>query len=292
MTCQNEFSVLHRGVRLLEMGSVELGGSGCICPESAMLKTLFTHLLFRKDDMLILDMYAGVEHLGRATVDFVDAHDDRGRTDAPQPGHGRADQEAGERHRPDAAVAGREQSAQRGRSAFLEAETPGIPVLGMLPADLAVQEADRLGIAVYDHVPALRGAAEQMAAKLAEVVAELRRIDNTHRGNIMTTTIALAGKGGVGKTTIAGMVIKYLCQNQPGAILAIDADPSSNLNMVLGLDLEWTVGDIREDMLDQVKESLTAGGAAMGTLQGGVTKRELSRLRNPIVDCRRGAAST
>ena len=76
----------------------------------------------------------------------------------------------------------------------------------------------------------------------------------------MTTTIALAGKGGVGKTTIA--------------ILAIDADPSSNLNMVLGLDLEWTVGDIREDMLSQVKTSLTAGGAAMGALPGGVSKHE------------------
>ena len=55
------------------MGSVDMGGSGCICPEAAMLKTLFTHLLFRKDEVLILDMYAGVEHLGRATVDFVDA---------------------------------------------------------------------------------------------------------------------------------------------------------------------------------------------------------------------------
>jgi CO dehydrogenase maturation factor len=90
----------------------------------------------------------------------------------------------------------------------------------------------------------------------------------------MTTTIALAGKGGTGKTTIAGMVIKYLAQNQPGAILAIDADPSSNLNMVLGLGLEWTVGDIREDMLDRVKESLTAGGAAMGALDGGMTKHD------------------
>src|SRR5512133_24104 len=67
------FSVLHRGVRLLLMGAVETGGSGCICPESAMLKTLLTHLLFRKDDVLILDMYAGVEHLGRATTNFVDA---------------------------------------------------------------------------------------------------------------------------------------------------------------------------------------------------------------------------
>ena len=90
----------------------------------------------------------------------------------------------------------------------------------------------------------------------------------------MTTTIALAGKGGVGKTTIAGMVIKYLVQNQTGSILAIDADPSANLNMVLGLELEWTVGDIREDMLHQVKTSLVQGGAAMGNLPGGVNKRD------------------
>src|SRR3989304_6193462 len=90
----------------------------------------------------------------------------------------------------------------------------------------------------------------------------------------MTTTIALAGKGGVGKTTVAAMVIKYLAQNQSGSILAIDADPSSNLNMVLGLDLEWTVGDIREGLLDKVKTSLTAGRAAMGAINGGLTKRE------------------
>jgi CO dehydrogenase maturation factor len=90
----------------------------------------------------------------------------------------------------------------------------------------------------------------------------------------MTTTIALAGKGGVGKTTVAAMVIKYLAQNQSGSILAIDADPSSNLNMVLGLDLEWTVGDIREEMLEQVKTSLMNGGAAMGALPGGVNKRD------------------
>lgn len=90
----------------------------------------------------------------------------------------------------------------------------------------------------------------------------------------MTTTIALAGKGGVGKTTVSAMIIKYLAQNQPGSILAIDADPSSNLNMVLGLELEWTVGDIREDMLEQVKSSLTNGGAAMGTMPGGTSKRD------------------
>jgi CO dehydrogenase nickel-insertion accessory protein CooC1 len=49
---------------------------------------------------------------------------------------------------------------------FLQAETPGLPVLGYMPADLAVQEADRLGIAVYDYVPSLKLAATQMAAEL------------------------------------------------------------------------------------------------------------------------------
>jgi CO dehydrogenase maturation factor len=90
----------------------------------------------------------------------------------------------------------------------------------------------------------------------------------------MTTAIAVAGKGGVGKTTIAGMVIKYLAQNKHGPVLAIDADPSSNLNMVLGLELDWTVGDIREDMLAQVKSSLSTGGAAMGVMPGGATKHD------------------
>ena len=160
------FSVAHRGVRLLEMGSVDVGGSGCICPESAMLKTLFTHLLFRKDDALILDMYAGVEHLGRATVDFVDAMIVV--VEPTRRSLGTAAQIkklandigltrlwlVGNKARDDDEVA------------FLYDETPGIPVLGVLPADLAVQEADRLGIAVYDHVPALRAAAETMANKL------------------------------------------------------------------------------------------------------------------------------
>ena len=61
-------------------------------------------------------------------------------------------------------------------AAFIENETPGIPVLGVLPADLAVQEADRLGIAVYDRVPALREAAEGMAEKLKVQVAS--RMEN------------------------------------------------------------------------------------------------------------------
>lgn len=90
----------------------------------------------------------------------------------------------------------------------------------------------------------------------------------------MTVTLAVAGKGGVGKTTIAALMIKFLIQRRQGNILAIDADPSSNLHFTLGLELEWTIGEIREDMLEQVKASLGGGGAAMGTLPGGQTKRE------------------
>ena len=161
------FSVTHRGVRLLEMGSVDLGGSGCICPESAMLKTLFTHLLFRKDDVLILDMYAGVEHLGRATVDFVDAMIVV--VEPTRRSLGTAAQIKKLAH--DIGLTRLWLVGNKVRdddeAAFLAAETPGLPLLGTLPADLAVQEADRRGIAVYDFVPALRQSAERMAAVLS-----------------------------------------------------------------------------------------------------------------------------
>jgi CO dehydrogenase maturation factor len=160
------FSVVHRNVRLLEMGAVDIGGSGCICPESAMLKTLFTHLLFRREDVLLLDMYAGVEHLGRATVDFVDSM-----VVVVEPTRRSLGTAAQIKKLANDIgltrlwlVGNKVRNADE--TAFLEAETPGIPLLGLLPADLAVQEADRLGIAVYDHVPALREAAIRMTEKL------------------------------------------------------------------------------------------------------------------------------
>jgi CO dehydrogenase maturation factor len=167
------FSVTHRGVRLLEMGSVDLGGSGCICPESAMLKTLFTHLLFRKDDVLILDMYAGVEHLGRATVDFVDAMiivvEPTRRSLGTAAQIKKLAEDIGLTR---LWLVGNKVRNEEER-AFLAAESPGLPVLGTLTADLAVQDADRKGIAVYDHVPVLREAAESMAKVLAAEIEGL-----------------------------------------------------------------------------------------------------------------------
>ena len=64
----------------------------------------------------------------------------------------------------------------------------------------------------------------------------------------MPFTIALAGKGGTGKTTVAGMLIKYLMKNGKTPILAVDADSNANLNEVLGLEVEDTLGNAREEM--------------------------------------------
>ncbi|MCW5858865.1 MAG: AAA family ATPase [Caldilineales bacterium] len=164
----DRFSVRHRGVRLLEMGGIEQGGSGCICPESAMLKTLFTHLLFRKDDVLILDMYAGVEHLGRATVDFVDAM--LVVVEPTRRSLGTAAQIKQLAHDIGLTrlwlVGNKVRGAEE--EAFLRAEAPGLPVLGFLPADDGVLEADRLGLPAYDHVPALRQAALDLMAQMAK----------------------------------------------------------------------------------------------------------------------------
>jgi CO dehydrogenase maturation factor len=166
------FSVVHRGVRLLEMGAVNLGGSGCICPESAVLKTLFTHLLFRDDDILLLDMYAGVEHLGRATVDFVDAMlvvvepTRRSLGTAAQIKKLANDIGLLRLYLVGNKVRNEEEAK------FLEKETPDLPMIGYLPADLKVQEADRLGIPVYDHVESLKLATQKISNALKELTSD------------------------------------------------------------------------------------------------------------------------
>ncbi len=60
-------------VKLMVMGGVKKGGMGCVCPESVLLKNLVNHLVLRRDDVVIMDMEAGIEHLGRGTARGVDA---------------------------------------------------------------------------------------------------------------------------------------------------------------------------------------------------------------------------
>ena len=78
----------------------------------------------------------------------------------------------------------------------------------------------------------------------------------------MTKTIALAGKGGTGKTTLAALLIRYLTEDNGYTVLAIDADPATNLYLALGLRLTRSVGDIREDLLDEAQSGAITTGVA------------------------------
>jgi CO dehydrogenase maturation factor len=167
------FSVSYQGVQLLEMGAITSGGSGCICPESAMLKSLFTHLLFREDEILVMDMYAGVEHLGRATVDFVDAllivAEPTRRSLATARQIKALAQDIGLDRL--WLVGNKIRNPEEIR--LIEANLPELPLLGWLSMDEGVREADRLGTAVYDQVPSLRSTADEIGARLLPV-AEAR----------------------------------------------------------------------------------------------------------------------
>ena len=85
-----------------------------------------------------------------------------------------------------------------------------------------------------------------------------------------THTIAVAGKGGVGKTTTCGMMIDYLCKQNKGPILVVDADANSNLNEVLGVEVETTLGAIREEM---------AQAELKGTVPKNMTKADYAEMK-------------
>ena len=68
----DKYTLENDGIRLMVMGTVQKGGGGCVCPENVMVRTLVSHLLLSRGEVVILDMEAGVEHLGRATARAVD----------------------------------------------------------------------------------------------------------------------------------------------------------------------------------------------------------------------------
>ena len=86
----------------------------------------------------------------------------------------------------------------------------------------------------------------------------------------MPHTIAVAGKGGVGKTTTCGMLIDYLCKKKNGPVLVVDADANSNLNEVLGVEVETSLGAIREEM---------ANAELRGTIPKNMTKADYAEMK-------------
>ncbi len=166
----DRFSVLHRGIRLLVMGTVDHGGSGCVCPESVVLKNLVTHLLIQRDDMLIMDMEAGIEHLGRATARAVDAF-----VIVVEPGR-RSVQTARTIRRlaeeigiPRIVAVG---NKVRGPSdqTFIAQELSDFSILGFLPHSAGAIEADLRGVPVFDAAPDLMAEAWVIARALLEPV--------------------------------------------------------------------------------------------------------------------------
>jgi CO dehydrogenase maturation factor len=162
----DRFSLVRDGIRILTMGTVKSGGSGCLCPENALLRSLVAHLLLRRDEVLIMDMEAGVEHLGRGTASAVDAL-----LIVVEPGR-RSIQTA---HSIRAlardidikriyAIANKVTSAADRE--FISEQLAGFEILGFLPADPQAVESDQQGAAVFDVAPQLVAVAESIVDRL------------------------------------------------------------------------------------------------------------------------------
>ena len=161
----DRFSVSHGGIRFLRLGTIESGGSGCICPESALLRALVTHLLLYRDELMILDMEAGVEHLGRATARAVDAF-----LVVVEPGRrslttaGRVRELAADIGIDRVYAVGNKVRGEKDR-AFLQDNSP-VPVLGYLSANPELMEADIRGAGVFEAAPRAVEEAREIVAAL------------------------------------------------------------------------------------------------------------------------------
>ena len=155
-----ELSREKHGVRLLKLGTVKKGGSGCICPESSLLRALVTQLVLYEKEAVILDMEAGIEHLGRSTAKGVDAM-----LVVVEPGR-RSIQtaEAVQRMAADIGVdhvflvvnkvtAGGDDFCRHIEDYFTSESGKRLPLLGCLPFDEQVRKADLEGVAAFDAAP-------------------------------------------------------------------------------------------------------------------------------------------
>jgi CO dehydrogenase maturation factor len=161
----DRFSVLHRGIRLLQLGTISTGGSGCICPESAILKSLVTYIMLYRNEVMILDMEAGLEHLGRATAKAVDAflivvEPGRRSLGIAQNIRGLARDIGVTR----CYVAGNKVRDQADRDFIRRNLPPDLPIIGFLSANPQAVEADMRGEAIFDAAPDLVEETRQIMA--------------------------------------------------------------------------------------------------------------------------------
>ena len=137
-------------IKLMRLGGVKKGGSGCICPESTLLRALVMHIVLARDEVVVMDMEAGIEHLGRATAKAVDkliVVVEPGRRSIETAEHiRRLAREIGLNH---IAVVGNK-IRNINDEQFLKKHLHDFEFLGFLPYDDALIEADLNGISPYD----------------------------------------------------------------------------------------------------------------------------------------------
>ncbi len=137
-------------IKLMRLGGVKKGGAGCICPESTLLKALITHIVLARDEVVVMDMEAGIEHLGRATAGAVDRL-----IVVVEPGRRSIDtamhikQLASEIGLSKIFLVGNKIRGQKDRE-FLQNHLPEFEFLGFLPYDEALIEADLNGLSPFD----------------------------------------------------------------------------------------------------------------------------------------------
>jgi CO dehydrogenase maturation factor len=165
----DRFSYVQDNIRLLELGAVELGGAGCICPESAILRTLVTHILLRRDEVVLLDMYAGVEHLGRATSTAVDAMLVVVEPTARSLGTAGQIKKLAEDLKLTRLFLVGSKVLDEADAQFIRDNSPGLEMIGYMPDDSRVRKADRDGVAVYSIAPELAQVAKDIIQKLQDL---------------------------------------------------------------------------------------------------------------------------
>ncbi len=157
------------GIKLIVMGGVKKGGSGCICPESVLLRTLVTHLVLLRDEVVVMDMEAGIEHLGRATATGVDKLlivVEPGRRSIETAHH--VKKLAEEIGLNKVAVVANKVRGPADQE-FLTKNLPDLPILGFIPFNEQIIEADLKGVPPYEALPALKDVARDIARQLDEV---------------------------------------------------------------------------------------------------------------------------
>jgi len=161
-----KYSVKMDGITIMSMGRIKRGGTGCYCPEGALLQALVTHLLLQRNEVVILDMEAGIEHLSRGTARAVDmliivVEPGRRSIETAQTIRSLA-QDLGMKNI--AAVGNKIRSDADRR--FIESSLPGFEILGYIDYDPAINDADLANSSLFAASPAAVKAVESIYNKL------------------------------------------------------------------------------------------------------------------------------